>query len=118
MDKIMEYYKDDYYQFIGINPISSQEEIKESFWAKAKRHHPDMKGGTKSATEKMKKINHVYEILSDPHKRARYDEYRQNIKVKQKRYHSEVRVSKKQSNTHQSRGKVNYSSSKNGSRRK
>ena len=67
---------EDYYQILGVPPDVSQEEIKERFRFLASAYHPD-KFATSShkrhAEEVFKKINDVYQTLSNPVKRAEYD---------------------------------------------
>lgn len=62
--------KRDYYEILGISKNSSQEDIKKAFRKSAIEHHPD-KGGD---SEKFKEINEAYSVLSDPQKRATYDQ--------------------------------------------
>lgn len=58
-----------YYEILGVNKTSNEEEIKKAYRKLAKEYHPD-KGGD---PERMKKINEAYAILSDPQKKALYD---------------------------------------------
>ena len=60
---------EDYYQILGVNSDSSQEEIKRAYRSAAMKHHPD-RGGNQDL---FKKINNAYETLGDPNKRAEYD---------------------------------------------
>lgn len=59
----------DYYNILGLNKNASEEEIKNAYKKLARTHHPD-KGGN---TEKFQEIQSAYEILSDPHKKADFD---------------------------------------------
>ena len=59
----------DYYQVLGINKSSSQEDIKRAYRKLAMKHHPD-KGGDEA---EFKKINEAYAVLSDPDKKSQYD---------------------------------------------
>lgn len=60
---------EDYYQILGVDKTSSADEIKSSYRKLAKQHHPDTGGDP----ERFKKISEAYSILSDPEKRAEYD---------------------------------------------
>ena len=64
----------DYYQILGLSRNASAEEIKASFRKLAMQHHPDRNPGDKQAEERFKAINEAYQVLSDPQKRARYDQ--------------------------------------------
>ena len=68
----MEY--QDYYKTLGVERNASPEEIKRAFRKLAMKHHPDRNPGNKEAEEKFKKMTEAYEVLSDPQKRARYDQ--------------------------------------------
>ncbi|MDP2061442.1 MAG: molecular chaperone DnaJ [Flavobacteriaceae bacterium] len=67
--------KEDYYKILGIEKGASEAEIKKAYRKKAIEYHPDKNPGDKSAEEKFKKAAAAYEILSDPNKRAKYDQY-------------------------------------------
>jgi len=67
--------KRDCYEILGIDKSASNEEIKKAYRRKAKEYHPDANPGDKSAEEKFKEANEAYSILSDPDKKARYDQY-------------------------------------------
>ncbi len=60
-----------YYQILGVGKNASPEEIKKAFRDLAHKHHPD-KGGS---AEKFKEINEAYQVLSNPQKRAQYDQF-------------------------------------------
>ena len=65
----------DYYKTLGVNKKASQEEIRDAFRKLARQHHPDANLGDKSAEEKFKQINEAYQVLSDPDKRSKYDQF-------------------------------------------
>ena len=64
----------DYYKILGVDRKASPEEIKKAFRKLALKYHPDRNKGNKEAEEKFKDINEANEVLSDPQKRARYDQ--------------------------------------------
>lgn len=63
------------YEILGVDRNASQEEIKKAYRRLAKKYHPDLNPGDKEAEQKFKEINEAYEILSDPQKRAQYDQF-------------------------------------------
>ena len=66
-----------YYQVLGVSKDAPIEEIKRIYRKLARQYHPDLNPGDKAAEEKFKDIGEAYNILSDPEKRAQYDEYSQ-----------------------------------------
>ena len=67
--------KRDYYEVLGVAKDASAEDIKKAYRKGAMKYHPDRNPGDKTAEEKFKEIGEAYEVLSDPDKRARYDQY-------------------------------------------
>ena len=67
--------KRDYYEVLGISKGASEDEIKKAYKKLARKYHPDVNPGDKDAEEKFKEINEANAILSDPEKKARYDQF-------------------------------------------
>ena len=67
--------KRDYYEVLGVNKNATENEIKHAYRKLAKKYHPDMNPGDKNAEEKFKEATEAYEVLSDPEKKARYDQF-------------------------------------------
>lgn len=65
----------DYYKVLGISKEASQEEIKKAFRQLARKYHPDLNQGNKDSEEKFKEINEAFQVLSNPQKKAQYDQY-------------------------------------------
>src|SRR5688572_3938123 len=69
--------KRDYYDILGVAKNASDEDIKKAYRKLAMKHHPDRNQGdeTKKSEDKFKEAKEAYEMLSDPQKRAAYDQY-------------------------------------------
>jgi curved DNA-binding protein len=65
----------DYYKILGINKTASQDEVKAAYRKLARKHHPDLNPNDKEANKKFQQINEANEVLSDPEKRKKYDQY-------------------------------------------
>ena len=65
----------DFYGILGISKNASQDEIKRAFRTLARKYHPDVNPGNPEAEEKFKEINEAFQILSDPDKRSKYDQF-------------------------------------------
>jgi DnaJ-class molecular chaperone len=67
--------KKDYYKTLGINRTASEKEIKQAYRQMARKLHPDVNPGDKTAEAKFKEVNEANDVLSDPEKRKKYDQY-------------------------------------------
>jgi len=65
----------DYYSILGVNRDASEREIKQAYRRLARKYHPDVNPGDKSAEARFKQINEAYEVLSDKEKRQKYDQF-------------------------------------------
>ena len=67
--------KRDYYEVLGVSKNASEDEIKKAYKKLARKYHPDMNPGDKEAEEKFKEVNEANEVLSNPEKKAKYDQF-------------------------------------------
>jgi len=67
--------KRDYYEVLGVSRNADEQELKQAYRKLARQYHPDVNPGNKEAEEKFKEATEAYTVLSDPEKRARYDQF-------------------------------------------
>jgi curved DNA-binding protein len=65
----------DYYKILGLDKKASEDDIKKAYRKLARKHHPDLNPNDKEANKKFQQINEANEVLSDPEKRKKYDQY-------------------------------------------
>src|SRR5213592_3742706 len=71
----------DYYSTLGVAKTATAKELKQAYRKLARKHHPDINQGNKSAESRFKEINEAYEVLGDSAKRRKYDELGSNWKA-------------------------------------
>ncbi|WP_088189051.1 J domain-containing protein [Desulfosporosinus sp. FKA] len=74
-----------YYEILGVSPDTDDKTIKKAYQKLAKKYHPDVNPGDKSAEAKFKEVSEAYQAISDPEKRRKYDELKQDYQQWQKR---------------------------------
>jgi molecular chaperone DnaJ len=67
--------KQDYYELLGVGRKAPQKEIRQAYRKLARKYHPDLNPGDKSAEEKFKQVQEAYDVLSDAKKRQAYDQF-------------------------------------------
>lgn len=67
----------DYYEVLGVSRDAGQDEIRKAYRRLARQHHPDVNPDDPEAAERFKELSQAYEVLSDPQKRARYEQFGQ-----------------------------------------
>jgi len=65
----------DYYKVLGIDKTASADDIKKAYRKLARKYHPDVNPNDNEAKQRFQEINEANEVLSDPEKRKKYDQY-------------------------------------------
>ena len=88
----------DYYKILGIDKNASEKDIKTAYRKQARKYHPDVNPNDKEAHKKFQEVNEANEVLSDPEKRKKYDQYGKDWK------HADQFESARQSQAYSSQG--------------
>ena len=67
--------EEDFYKVLGVEKTASAQDIKKAYRKLALKYHPDRNPNNKEAEEKFRQVSEAYEVLSDPDKRAKYDQF-------------------------------------------
>src|SRR5476651_2396797 len=68
----------DYYKILGLAKNASEKDIKNAYRKQARKYHPDLNPNDTEANKKFQQLNEANEVLSDPEKRKKYDQYGEN----------------------------------------
>ena len=96
----------DYYKILGIDKNASQEDIKKAIKKLARKHHPDLNPNDPNAQQRFQEINEANEVLSDPEKRKKYDQYGEHWK-----HANEMEAQQRRGNSQSGFGKETHWSS-------
>src|ERR1700730_18492970 len=66
--------QNDYYKTLGVDRGADADEIRKAYRKLARKHHPDLNPGDKTAEDRFKKVQEAYDVLSDPKKKEMYDQ--------------------------------------------
>lgn len=99
----------DYYKVLGLTKSASQNDIKKAYRKLARKHHPDVNPNDKISEEKFKQINEANEVLSDPEKRKKYDQYGKDWQHADAFEKAKQQQSQQRSQTYQSRQGEDFS---------
>jgi curved DNA-binding protein len=99
----------DYYKILGIDKSATPKDIKNAYRKLARKHHPDLNPDDKDAKKNFQVVNEANEVLSDPEKRKKYDEYGENWQhaeefEKQKQYQQQPSGSRRSNNSGEQHG--------------
>src|SRR6478736_2492912 len=100
----------DYYKVLGLDKNATQDDIKKAYRKLARKHHPDLNPNDKQAHKTFQQINEANEVLSDPEKRKKYDQY-----GKDWQHAEEFEKARQQQGQRQSRSTEGFSSGFEGS---